>query len=171
MLKYLKGTAKLSLIYKKPVEKIIGYADVDWGNNPADSNSYTAYVFTLGEAAISWKSKKQRTVALSTTEAEFKALTEATKESMYLRGLVHELGIARISDGLIYCNNQGAVQLTTTTEFHDRTKHVRIQFNFVWEAVKDHAIRVLHTPSEDMIADVLTKSLPTASHRSLMQAL
>jgi len=96
---------------------------------PNDSKSYTGYVFTLGGAAISWKSRKQRTVALSTTEAEYQALTEATKESMYLRGLVYELGIPQFSEGLVYCDNQGAINLTTAAKFHDRIKHVRIKFN------------------------------------------
>ncbi|XP_074099282.1 uncharacterized protein LOC141527613 [Cotesia typhae] len=71
VLRYLKGTTNLSLVYNRPVDKITGYADADWGNDPADSKSYTGYVFLLAGAAISWKSRKQRTVALSTTEAEF----------------------------------------------------------------------------------------------------
>jgi len=126
---------------------------------PNDSKSYTGYVFTLGGAAISWKSRKQRTVALSTTEAEYQARTEATKESRYLRGLVYELGIPQFSEGLVYCDNQGAINLTTAAKFYDRTKHVRIKFNFVREAVQNKTIKLLHQSSENMVADILTKSL------------
>ena len=82
VLRYLKGTSRLGLIYRGPVNKIIEYADADWGNDPTDSKSYTGYAFAVGGAVISWKSRKQRTVALSSTEAEYKALTEATNESI-----------------------------------------------------------------------------------------
>lgn len=171
VLRYLKGTTKLGLVYRRPVGKIIGYTDADWGNDPNDSRSYTGYVFTLGGAAISWKSRKQRTVALSTTEAEYQALTEATKESMYLRGLIYELGIPQFSEGSVYCDNQGAINLTTAAKFHDRTKHVRIKFNFVREAVQSKTIKLLHESSENMIADILTKSLAKERHLIITKAL
>ncbi|XP_044575190.1 secreted RxLR effector protein 161-like [Cotesia glomerata] len=92
VLRYLKGTSKLGLVYQQPIGKIVGYTDADWGNDLTNSKSYTGYVFILEGAAISWKSRKQRTVALLTTEGEYQALTESTKESMYLRGLIYELG-------------------------------------------------------------------------------
>ncbi|CAD6222034.1 GSCOCG00005299001-RA-CDS [Cotesia congregata] len=118
----------------------------------------------FGGAAISWKSRKQRTVALSTTEAEYKALTEATKESMYLRGLIGEIGIGKYSEGLIYCDNQGAIHTSTATGFLDRTKHVRIQFNFVKEAIKNQEIQLAHISTDEMTADILTKALPRDRH-------
>lgn len=171
VLRYLKGTPNKALVYEGPLDKIVGYTDADWGNNPDDSRSYSGYVFKLGGAAICWKSRKQRTVALSTTEAEYKALTEATKESIYLRGILKELGIPEISEGLIYCDNQGAIQLAASKKSHERTKHVNIQFNFVREAAKNRAIQIMYMSSEDMIADILTKALPSNRHEELTLSL
>jgi len=90
---------------------------------------------------------------------------------MYLRGLIYELGIPQLSEGLVYCDNQGAINLTTAVKFHDRTKHVRIKFNFVREAVQNKTIKLLYQASENMVADILTKSLARERHLMITKAL
>lgn len=93
VLRYLAGTAEIGLVYSRTNNLLFGYANADWGGCTIDRRSYTGYVFLLSGAAITWKSQKQRTVALSSTEAEYISLAEAAKEALYLRNLLHELGL------------------------------------------------------------------------------
>ncbi|XP_053596508.1 uncharacterized protein LOC128668194 [Microplitis demolitor] len=169
--RYLRGSSDKKLIFEGPLDKIVGYSDADHGSDEDVSRSYTGSIFKLGGAAISWKSKKQRAVSISSTEAEYRALTEATKESEYLRGLLIELNISSLSDGLIYCDNQSAIQLTTATKSHDRSKHVRIHFHYVQKAVKDQSILLLHINSDENVADILTKALPGEKQEKFTKAL
>ena len=91
ILRYLIGTQNAKLIFKKSREKIDGYVDVDWRGCHIDRRSYTGYMFTLGGAATTWESRKQRTIALSSAEAEYMALAEAVKKTIYLRNLMLEM--------------------------------------------------------------------------------
>ena len=85
VLRYLKGTGNKGLIFRKTGKNLVGYADADWGLNVDDRKSYTGYVFHLANAAVSWESRKQKTVALSSTEAEYMALVDSAKEAIHLR--------------------------------------------------------------------------------------
>lgn len=91
VLRYLKNTENLGLIFKKSGENLVGYADADWGANIDDRRSYTGYVFSFANAAVSWESRKQRTIAMSSTEAEYMALSESTKEAIHLRRFLSEI--------------------------------------------------------------------------------
>lgn len=160
VLRYLNGSPDKGLVFNEKIDKLIGYPDAGWRRDDNNSQSYGGYAFMLGGAAISWKAKKQPSVGLSTTEPEFRALTEATKESMYLRGLLGEIGLSHLSNGLIYCDNLGAVQLTTSMGHHERTKHARMYFQFVRESVGGKQVHVVHLQTKEMIADIFTKTLP-----------
>ena len=93
ILRYLKGTMDLCITYKRTKKELFGVADVDWAGDRGDHCSYTGFVFILTGAAISWESRKQRTVALSSTEAEYIALSESTKEAQYLQGILQQIGV------------------------------------------------------------------------------
>lgn len=124
ILRYLKGTIDLRLEFRKDAERnIIGYADADWAADIDERRSTTGYVFTLQDGAISWNSKKQATVALSTTEAEYMALTSATQEVMWLRGIAGEVGLDITKPTVIYCDNRGAIDLSANANHSARTKH------------------------------------------------
>jgi len=138
--------------------------DVDWGSDATDRKSYTGFTFILGGAAISWESRKQRTVALSSTETEYMAITDATKEAIYLMSFLNELGLNSRAKVTIWNDNQGAAKLAHNTVHHSRTKHIDIRHHFVREVLKNHPIRLEYLPSEEMIADVLTKGLPKSKH-------
>ncbi|KMQ84639.1 retrovirus-related pol polyprotein from transposon tnt 1-94 [Lasius niger] len=113
-----------------------GYSDADWGKCTIDRKSYTGYSFILSGAAVSWKAQKQRTVALSSTEAEYMALAETAKEAAYLRTLLRELGDSGFSEITVFCDNRGAQILTENPAFHVRTKHIDIRHHYVRQAVK-----------------------------------
>ena len=112
----------------------------------------TGYLFTLGGCAVSWKATLQATVALSTTEAEYMAISEAIKEAIWVRQLVGELvqeeqGIA------IYCDSQSAIHLTKNQMFHDRTKHIDIRYHFVRDVISggDIMIKKINTADNLLI--------------------
>jgi hypothetical protein len=128
----------------------------------SDRRSTGGYVFNLGSGAISWSSKKQTAVALSTCEAEYMAMTQSAKEAIWLRKLFRELKSSD-SDSLpttIYPDNQGAIALAKNPEFHSRTKHIDIQYHFVRECIDRGQIKLEYIPTNDQVADGLTKALP-----------
>lgn len=171
ILRYLKGTVDLGLVYHKTDLRIVGYSDAEWGGCEVDRRSFSGYNFTLGGAAISWKSQKQPTAALSSTEAEYMALTEAAKEAMYLRGILNELEILEVIDVVVYVDNQGAEYLAHYPMFHKRTKHIDIKYHFVRDAVNRGEVTLRHLPTGDMVADIFTKPLPGPRHRELCEKL
>lgn len=130
--------------------------------------SYTGFVFFFSQAPITWESRKQRTVALSSADM---ALTEATKEAIYLKGFLVELGLEKFSDTTIFNDSASAQKLAKNPVFHGRTKHIAIKHHFVREALKNNLISLEYLCTEDMIADVLTKALPASKHVKCTQLL
>ena len=127
ILRYLEYTKENGIMFQRNKNTVIGYADEDWGGNIVDRKSYSGFVFTLAGGAITWQSRKQLIVALSSTEAEYIALAEATKEGIYLRRLLNELGIT-VQTMKLKCDNQGAQKLTRNSTYHNRTKNIDISF-------------------------------------------
>lgn len=164
VLRYLKGTMHYGICYKKSAEPIKGYVDADWGNCTIDRKSYTGYCFIYGGGPISWDSKKQKTVALSSTEAEYASLTEGTKEGIYLLRYLDELGVNMNNGILIYNDNMGALKLAENHTFHARSKHIDIKHHFIRDAIKEGEINIKYMPTEEMLADVLTKGLCGTKH-------
>ncbi|KMQ88815.1 gag-pol polyprotein [Lasius niger] len=129
VLRYLKGTVNYGLVYTKMEVPLIGFVDADWGGNVDDRVSYTGFVFKLANAAITWEARKQKSIALSSTEAEYMALTEAAKETVYLRNLLEEMCYLKHQSEptTVYCDNQGAQKLMRNPMYHSRTKHIDIR--------------------------------------------
>lgn len=171
VLRYLAGTTDLGLVYTKSNEPVIGYSDADWGGDPTDRCSFTGYVFTLSNAAISWRSQKQQRVALSTTEAEYVSLSEALKEAVHLRSLLMEIGLNKLSKITVFTDNRGAECIANNPVFHKRTKHIDIKFHFIRSTIKDGLVNVQHVPTQEMVADVLTKPLARVNHEHCVSKL
>jgi hypothetical protein len=146
---------------------LVGYADASWMSVPGSSRSVSGYLFVLNGAAVSWRCKVQSTVALSTAEAEFDALCAATREAVYLRGLLQEMGIAQQSATTIYEDNQPCIALMHNPMTSSRTKHVALRFHFVREKLQGGEIEVEYCPTADMLADLLTKMLAAPQHARL----
>lgn len=165
ILRYLKGTSDYTLKYTKTNEKIIGYADADWGSCINDRRSYTGYTFIMSGAPISWKARKQRTVALSSM-----SLTEASKEAIYLQNLLKEINFdcKRIK---LFCDNFGAGMLAKHSIMHSRSKHIDIKHHFIREVVEAGKVEIEYLPTELMTADVMTKSLTAIKHRLCVKAM
>jgi len=156
---YLSSTKTLGLLYGRGL--CAGYTDPHWGAGE-DRKSIGGYVFLINGAAVSWASKKQPSVALSSTEAEYMALTQGVKESLWLQQLLHDLGALKHQREIqpIECDNQGAIALTKNPEYHARTKHVDIQFHFIRQHVETNSGELSYCPTHEMTADIFTKPLP-----------
>ncbi|KAK9873393.1 hypothetical protein WA026_022456 [Henosepilachna vigintioctopunctata] len=158
ILRYLKQTKKLKLKYFKNDIDLQGFADADWANDKNDRRSYTGFVFRLSGGAISWQSTKQKTVALSSTEAEYMALSEAAKEAIYLKNLLFEL--FHFKDKIVVFNdNQAAQKLSANQSNHCRTKHIDVRHHFIRDCVDQKLIDVQYISTNEMVADILTKGL------------
>jgi len=163
--KYLRGTSNYGITFDGSKGLILeGYSDANWGGGE-DRKSMGGYIFTLCGGAISWAAKKQPTVALSSTESEYMALTQAAKESIWIQRLLGELGRTAIRNAnLIYGDNQGSLALAKNPEYHARTKHIDIQYHFIRECVENGKIAIEYIPTEDMLADGMTKALARDRH-------
>lgn len=170
LLKYLKKTKCFCLKFVKDSKNLIGYVDADWGSNAVDRRSYTGFCFTFSNSLISWESTKQKTVALSSTEAEYMALSEAAKEGIYLGNLVQEL-IDSCTNVILYSDNQSALKLSSNPVFHKRSKHIDIRHHFIRETIESGKIETKYLESNEMPADILTKALGTTKHYKFMSLL
>ncbi|CAH2104034.1 unnamed protein product [Euphydryas editha] len=172
LLRYLKKTKKYGLVYRKDDTNLHGFVDADWASCTIDRRSYTGYSFILAGCVISYESKKQRTVALSSTEAEYMALSEACKEAIYLKNLMYEMCELDSKIPLcLYSDNQSCIKLTANPLFHKRTKHIDIRHHFIRECIKNNKINVEYISSSNMPADILTKSLCTSKHYKFLKLL
>lgn len=160
VLRYLKGSSNLGISYKKTGKPVEGYVDADWANCPIDRRSYTGYAFLLSGSPVAWESRKQRTVALSSTESEYMALTEATKQATYLRNFLLQIGFPETANIKIYCDNNSARKLAENPVYHSRTKHIDVRHHYVREALDQGILTVEHVPTTEMASDMLTKSVP-----------
>lgn len=170
IIRYLKGTAKLGLRYQRSADtETIGYCDADWAGDVDGARSSTGYVFLRNETAISWATRKQPTVALSTTEAEHMSMVGATQEAIWLRSLESELFKKTMKATKIHCDNQGAMKLAKNNAFSPRTKHIHVKQQFIHEVVEKEIVELKYVSTNDMIADVLTKGLPREKHCGLIK--
>ncbi|KAF1316242.1 Integrase catalytic core protein, partial [Globisporangium splendens] len=171
--RYLNGTQTHGITFSANTSgELIGYSDADWAGDIDSRRSTSGYAFILNGGCISWRSKKQRSVALSSTEAEYMALSEATQEAVWLKGILCELG-EHSSDRpvKIFEDNQGSIALAKNPEFHKRTKHIDIRYHFVREKVEDDQVVLEYCPTEDMLADMMTKAIGTNQFGALRSKL
>ncbi|THH19984.1 hypothetical protein EUX98_g8666 [Antrodiella citrinella] len=162
--RYLKATPTLGITFRTSDVTLSGYSDADWGQDLTNRRSISGYFFMIGRSPISWSSKKQSTVALSSMEAEYLALSHATKESIWLRSLLRELGFPQANPSIIFCDNQSAIAFTRDNQFHARSKHIDIRHHFIRETIASKDIDVTYTPSQSNSADLLTKPLNRVAH-------
>lgn len=172
VVRYLSGTAEFGLFFgsERVEEGLVGFSDADHAGCVDSRKSTTGYVFTLHGGAICWASKLQRSVAVSTMEAEYMAASEASKEAIWLRHLLEDLGYV-VRPVAIHCDNQSAIKVIKNPVVSTRSKHIEIRYHAVREQVARRAIQMVDCRTEDMVADMLTKALATEKfmeHRSSM---
>lgn len=169
--RYVVTTRDLWLTFGGPGDGFCGYADADWGSQP-HRKSYSGYAFLAGCGAITWSTKKQSIVALSSTESEYITLTHASRELIWLRNLWAELTAEQPKEPtVLHDDNQGAIALTRTGAYHARTKHIDIRYHFIRDVVARGDAKIKYCPTEDMVADIFTKALPRQQFEKLRKLL
>jgi len=173
ILKYLRRTKDLLLVYGGEDLQFRAFTDSSFQSDPDDSKSVSGFVFTLNGGAVSWRSSKQEMTADSTTEAEYIAAAEAAKEAVWMKKFISELGIVPSIEAPIplFCDNNGAIAQAKEPRSHQRSKHILRRFHLIREIAARGDVTVERVPSEDNIADPLTKPLTQAvfeRHRDKM---
>jgi len=174
LFRYLCGTSDYKLVYCHGVSggnSILRYVDADWGSNVNDRKSTSGYIFTLSGGAISWSSKKQSAVALSSTEAKYITGTHAAKEAIWLRQLFAGLQQPSSFPIPLHIDNQSAIAIAKNPKFHDRTKHIDIHYHFLCHKVESGDITLDYVSTNDQPADVLTKGLAREKHKKFSKEL
>ncbi len=189
VLRYLQGSRDRGITYGGGAEdplRPVGYSDADWAGNRSGRRSTSAYVFMLNGGTITWMSKLQPTVALSSTESEYQALTQAAKEATWLRLLLTELSIEiqgsdiNVESGKkcfqdiimdLRGDNQSAIALSHNPVLHTRTKHIDIQHHYIRDEVLGERIKLTYVPTEEMVADGLTKPLGPVKFEEFLKQL
>ena len=156
----MKGTTDFGIFYKKGRdEELVAYTDSDYAGDLEDRKSTSGYVFLLSSGAVSWTSKKQPMVSLSTTEAEFIAAASCACQAIWLRRVLEKLGQKQEEAVTVFCDSNSAIKLSKNPVMHGRTKHIDVRFHFLRELTKDGSVELVHCSSEDQLADVMTKPL------------
>jgi hypothetical protein len=186
VLRYLAGTKDVGLVFGSRNGDIVGdsrgrkaqvqvdvcaFADADWANDRGDRRSISGWVAKLNGDPVSWSSKKQRVVALSTCEAELYAESAAIQEVLWLRGLMEELGLHTRTGSTVYGDNQSAIAVSQNGVKGERTKHVDVKYHFVTETVESGVVKLVWVPTAQQQADIFTKALAAPVFEQLRKQL
>jgi hypothetical protein len=163
VVRYLAYTKNRGITFRGSDLTLTGFCDADYAGDLDTRKSTTGYVFITNGGAISWNSKRQPTVAVSTTEAEYMAAASATKEGLWLRKLFYSLDIPFTTID-INCDNQSAIKLLKNPIFSVRSKHIDVAHHFARERVQRKEVMFHYIPTTEMAADIMTKVLPVSKH-------
>ncbi|GKA86888.1 retrovirus-related pol polyprotein from transposon TNT 1-94 [Tanacetum coccineum] len=156
LLRYLKGTSKATLCFNRKEVILEGFSDSDYGGCLDLRKSTTGYVFIVGGTAVSWMSRIQKCVAMSTTKAEYMTIAEAGKELVWLKNFLEELNRAQ-TECVLFCNNQSAIHFSKNPVFHGQTKHIKIRYHYIRELVSEWTLSLKKILGAKNPADMLTK--------------
>ncbi|XP_074291421.1 uncharacterized protein LOC141618213 [Silene latifolia] len=160
VVRYIKGNPGKGIVMSTDtVFQLHGYSDSDWGRCPLTRRSLTGYFVSLGQTPISWRAKKQHTVSKSSAEAEYRAMAAVTSELIWIKSFLKSLGIQHDQPMRVLCDNQAAMHIAKNPVFHDRTKHIEIDFHFIRQHLIDKNIMTSYVRSKEQIADLFTKAL------------
>jgi hypothetical protein len=171
--RYLNATSTMGITYDGSNGLTLeAYCDADYAASER-RKSMMAFLFKLAGAAVSWMSKLEPTVAISSTESEYMALLQAVKESIWIQRFLKELGRYSMVKNIdrIMEDNQGAIALAHNPEYHARTKHIDVQYHFVRECVEMGKVKLVYCPTEEMVADALTKPLARDRHWGFLRKM
>ena len=170
--RYLNGSRSKTIRYNgKSNSGLIGYTDADWGADLDDRHSTSGFIFFMADGPVSWKSQRQKTVALSSTEAEYMAMSEACRQVIWHRIIIDEFGYGLDQPTPIAADNQGAIYISNNPVHDRRTKHIDIRYNFIKEAIENGEIEVFFVRTNNQLADIMTKALPAKRHMDLVQKI
>lgn len=162
ILRYLKGSINDGLLLRPMSDSsLVAFSDAGWISDIDDSRSQHGFALFYGGNLISWSSRKQKAVARSSIEAEYRALAFATTELIWVQQLISELRAPLTSPPIVLCDNLSAQFLSRNPVIHQRPKHIRLDYHFVREKVEDQSLVVRYVSSQNQIADIFTKAVET----------
>lgn len=170
--RYLKGSPGQGVLLRADSDlRITAYCESDYNSCLLTRRSLSAYIVLLGSSPISWKTKKQEVVSMSSAEAEYRSMAFALKELKWLKQLLLSFGIPHNSPMQLFCDSQAAIYIAANPVFHERTKHVESDCHSVRDAVQDKLITTEHLSTTEQPADILTKALPAPTFAYLLSKL
>lgn len=172
ILRYLQGTQNLEIFYKAGGnEELFAYTDSDYAGDLEDRKSTSGYAFLLGGGVISWISKKQPVVSLSTTEAEFIAAALCACQCVWLRRILEHLNHCQKGATVMFCDNVSTIKLSKNPVLHGRSKHIDVRFHFLRDLCNDGVIELNYCSTRDQLANIMTKPLKVEDFQHLRSAL
>ena len=169
---YIKNTLDHGLTYSRDFDlSPSAYVDSDYGGCKDTRRSTSGFIFTMAGGAVCWSSKRQTTVALSTVEAEYVAMSRCAQQMVWMHSWLNEVQIDFQLPGLIKGDNRGAIALTKNTKDHGKVKHIDIRHHYIRDLLKSGAISIKQVASADNLADLFTKPLPRDLHHRILIAL
>lgn len=174
VLAYVKHTLDYRITYSRSLGESIkptGYVDADFGGDLDTRRSTSGYIYMMSGGPVSWSSKRQQTVALSTTEAEYMAMTRGSQQALWMHNFLSEIGLEQPLPATLHVDNNSSIALAESTKGHSRAKHIDIRHHYIRERVQEGDIEVRHIPSAENLADIFTKPLPRAAHDYLVNRM
>jgi len=172
--RYLSATKDWGLVYQRGSPEglmLTSYIDTDWANDLGDRKSTSGYMFKLAGGAISWSSKKQSSVVLSSTEAEYIAGAHTAKELVWLRRLLGDIGMPDDNPTVLRMDNQSAIAIAKNPQFHNRTKHIEVRYHYLRNKVKEEELKLEYVPTGEQTANALTKALNREKHNTFAKEM
>ncbi|CAH9121069.1 unnamed protein product [Cuscuta epithymum] len=169
VLRYLKGHPGQGILLCSSSDlSLTGFCDSDWASCPITRRSVTGYLVLLGGSPISWRTKKQVTVSRSSAEAEYRSMATLTCELIWLKNLLHSLGVVHQSPIPVYCDNKAAIHIASNPVFHERTKHIELDCHFIRDHIQAGLITPLYRTTTEQLADLFTKALGASQFSYLL---
>ncbi|GAU31045.1 hypothetical protein TSUD_214810 [Trifolium subterraneum] len=161
VLRYLKGTIGLGIWYKNVSKdvKLEGWTDSDYAGDMDDRKNTSGYVFSYASGPISWSSKKQPIVTLSTTEAEFVVAASCACQAVWLRRVLEQIGESQVNGTAIFCDNSSSIKLSKNPVMYGRCKHIDVRYHFLRDLTKEGVVELKHCSTQEQLADIMTKAL------------
>lgn len=169
VVRYLKGAPSQGILLRSDAKlQINAFCDSDWQACPLTRRSLSAYVVLLGNSPISWKTKKQNTVSISSPETEYRSMAYALRKLKWLKQLLRAFGVSHPQPIKLFCDSKSAIYIAAKPVFHERSKHIESDCHQVRDAVQSKLISTEHIRTSEQPADLLTKALLPSTFRYLL---
>lgn len=172
ILRYVQGTREFGIQYKRGgAASLVGYVDSDYAGDEDDRKSTSGYTFMWSGGAVSWASKKQPIVTLSTTEAEYVSAAYGACQAVWLKNVLNEIGLDQEEAITMFCDNSSAIKLSKNPVLHGKSKHISVRYHFLRELVSEGVINLDYCSTQDQISDIMTKPVKLDAFEKLRKMM